>query len=153
MTFRMAPTRQEPRGAVVDLTPLVHAIEEFQGKDVDTTLEPDVYEQALKLQALKLVCAAARQLGPYLKALADRPGLMDKGLDTVCCMNKEEAVEILCRETNAALEDGNVGFEEVRFMRTSYAIPAYAYMQLTLTCICAALTVTHTERIRACARC
>jgi len=36
-------------------------------------------------------------------------------------MNTEEAAEILCRETNAALEDGNMGFREVTLTPCIYA--------------------------------
>ena len=54
-----------------------------------------------------MVCAIARKLGnfklPDQIALMVKEGNMDK-----------EAVEILCRETNAALEAGNIVFEEVR---------------------------------------
>jgi hypothetical protein len=144
MTFKVAPTREDPQGAVVGLTPLVLAIEnaqagrfppektlklnskqalkrieemnamlaieESQGKDEDRKLELD------SEQALKLVCDAARQLGPYMKARADQTWSIHQNLNTNYCMNKEEAAEILCRETNAALEDGNLGFEEVRRM-------------------------------------
>ena len=129
MSFKVAPSRQDPLGAMVGLKPLVMAIEEFQGEDMNKTLEPDVYKQALKLQALKLVCAAARQLGPYLTALANRPVLMDKGLETMYGMNKDEAVEILCHATNAALEAGILGFEEVyAYAYAAYAVRAYVCM-------------------------
>ena len=162
MTFKVAPTRVAP-GAMVDLTLLVLAIEdaqdeivlaikdaqaeirESQGKDVDKTLELD------SEQALKLVCAAARQLGPYLTALANQPVLMDKGVDTMCGMNKEEAVEILCQATNAALEAGTLGFEKVYMRmrmcvcRTGVCVYAMRTWHPRLTCICAALTLTHTR--------
>ena len=161
MVFKVAPTRENPEGATVNLASLLMAIEdaqagkysgttlelnsklaleEFQGEDGTKKLELDS-----KLQALKLVCAAARQLGPYLKTLADRPGLMDENVATTHCMNKEEATEILCRETNAALEDGNLGFEEV-----PYGV-AYAYMgicsPLLPETICAMVTLTHTPTV------
>ena len=118
MTFKLPPTRESPEGVEVDLAPLVLAIEAFQGKDVETALKLDPE------QALKLICAAARQLGPYLKALADlladQTWSVHQSEATIYCMNKEEAAEILCRETNVALEDGNLGFREVTLT------PAYA---------------------------
>ena len=100
--FKVAPTKAHPEGAVVDLEKLVQAIDTCQGKDAESTL--------------KLVCAAARMLGPYLEGLADRLILMDEK-DTL----KEEAVEVLCRATNAALEAGNMDFlEEANAMRAIY---------------------------------
>ena len=91
VTFKVAPTKAHPEGTVVKLEPLVQAaeaIEKSQSDDAESTLE--------------LVCAAARTLG--LKQLADR--LHEKNVHT------EEAVEVLCRATNAALEAGKFGFEE-----------------------------------------
>jgi len=119
MTFKLPPTREGPEGAEVDLAPLVLAIEAFQGKDVEIALKLDPE------QALKLICAAARQLGPYLKALADlladQTWSIHQSEATIYCMNTEEAAEILCRETNAALEDGNMGFREVTLTPCIYA--------------------------------
>ena len=43
-------------------------------------------------------------LGPYMTKLADR--LHEKNV------HKEEAVEVLCRATNAAMEDGKMGFKD-----------------------------------------
>ena len=60
------------------------------------------------------MCAAARQLGPSLKARADHPSLINKKVTTTAySMNKEETIEILCRETSAALKEGKLGSEEV----------------------------------------
>ena len=120
----------DPKQALKD----VLAIEEFQGKDAVNTLKQALArsskDKTLKVdskQALKLVCAAARQLGPYLKALADQLLLMDKSVVNIYCMNKEEAVEILCRETNAALEYGtNSGFGEVRVYTAHPHLLTYA---------------------------
>ena len=101
VTFMVAPTKAHPEGAVVSLEPLVQAaeaVDKFQGDDAENTLE--------------LVCAAAKMLGPCLEKLADQLILMDEKN-----VLKEEAVEVLCRATNAALEAGNIIFEEARDMR------------------------------------
>ena len=90
LTFKVAATKSSPMLAV-PLRPIVQAIENFG------SLEGIKDSQ----QALKLVRATARQLGSSLGRLADRLRPDD-----------EEAVEILCREINAALEAGNVGFDE-----------------------------------------
>ena len=124
VTFKVASTRENPDGAEVKLAPLVLAIE---GKRAGKSpLEMD------SEQALKLVCAAAAQLGPHLKALAARPGLAGQSIDTIYCMNKEESVELLCREINGALETGSLGFaEKVRVINTIYSVECH----LALNCI------------------
>ena len=99
VTFKLTPTRDDPLGAVVDLEPLVNEIDKFKGDDAEDTLE--------------LVCAAARKLGPYLTTLADR-FIQPLGPDErVMHGFEEEAVEVLCRATNTALELGKLGFGEV----------------------------------------
>ena len=106
VTFKVAATRASPNGVDVDLEPLVVAIQS-QGLELDPKL------------AIELVCAAAQKLGPSLNKLADR--LMDKGTrqGKVYNMNEEEVLEILCRETNVALEDGNLSFEELYIVDTN----------------------------------
>ena len=99
-TFEVTPTK-DSQGLLVDLEPLVLAIEEYTGSDVQ-----EVFELKSEKGALKLVRAAAKELGPYLKKLAGRT--MD-----------EEAVEVLCRETNAALETGSIGLKEGDAGRTA----------------------------------
>ena len=104
VTFKVAPTKAYPEGAVIALEPLVQAaeaIDKSQGGDAESTL--------------KLVCAAARMLSPYVEKLADRLILMDEKN-----VLKEEAVEVLCRATNAALEAGNIDFEEAHDMRAAH---------------------------------
>ena len=99
VTFELTPTRDDPFGAVVDLETLVNEIDKFKGDDAEDTLE--------------LVCAAARKLGPYLTTLADR-FIQPLGPDErVMHGFEEEAVEVLCRATNTALELGKLGFGEV----------------------------------------
>ena len=119
VTFKVSQSRAALE-AVVPLDPLVLAIERFWGYNTVQKLELDSEEQVLEL-----VCAAARELGPYLKKLADQlihridqdnlDQLTDKRriIHKIYNADKEEAVEILCRETNAALEAGRLGFEEV----------------------------------------
>ena len=111
VTFKVAPTKTYPEGAVVDLRPLVQAAEDidtFQGENAEKTLE--------------LVCAFARMLGPYLEKLADQ--LHEENV------NKEEAVEVLCRATNSALEAGQIGFAEARdiLMPAAHMVITTAYM-------------------------
>ena len=83
------------------LEPLILVINKFPVTDV---VEMD------SKQALKLVCEAARMLGTDLKESADKLTLMDQ-----TNVYKEEAVEILCRQTNSALEAGKFGFEKVLY--------------------------------------
>lgn len=93
---------------VVRLEPLVLVIENFWG---------DKSHRILKLdpeQALDLVCQAARKLGSYRVGLADKLDRMP-----LMNLNKEEAIEILCRETNLALEAGSFGYEKVRTLPES----------------------------------
>ena len=111
VSFKVAPTKAQPEGAVVDLERLVQAaeaVDEFQGRGAETTLQ--------------LVCDAARVLGPYLEKLADRLILMDEKN-----VLKEEAVEVLCRATNAALEAGKMDFKEANAMRALYEFSVAAY--------------------------
>ena len=102
VTFKVAPTKVvsgmklASEGIVVDLKLLVQAIERIPLSEDGTK------------RSLELVCAAAGKLGPYLSKLAEQQHQREsKGVVD------QEAVEILCRETNAALENGNMGFEEV----------------------------------------
>ena len=87
------------------LEPLILVIKKFPVTDV---VEMD------SKQALKLVCEAARMLGTDLKESADKLTLMDQ-----TNVYKEEAVEILCRQTNSALEAGKFGFEKVLYTCSS----------------------------------
>ena len=108
VTFEMAKTTTTPKSKV-RLKPLVEVIENFWGDDeTKNTLELDS-----KL-ALELVCDAAVLLGPYLEERSKQLRLMDK-VENVC-MYKEEAIEILCRATNAALEAGILNFSEASLL-------------------------------------
>ena len=65
-------------------------------------------DRCSKKQVLGLVCAAAQELGQHLQELAYRVRLLEyEKRDT------EEAVEMLCRATNAALEAGRFGVGDV----------------------------------------
>jgi len=93
---------------VVPLKPLVLVIEKFWGDKPRNILKLDPE------QALGLVCQAARELGPYGVGLADKLDRMPQ-----MSLDKEEAIEILCRETNLALEAGSFGYEKVRTLPES----------------------------------
>ena len=109
VTFNVARSRAPGSEAVVPLGPLVQAAKRIKNSQSYDTEE-----------TLKLVCAAAKQLGPYLEGLADQlihrinQEQADQTSTKIYSMDKEEAVEVLCRETNAALESGSLGFEEVQ---------------------------------------
>ena len=104
VTFKMDQTTSSPKIFVAPraITPVVLIIEKFWGDDANQKLELD------SKQALDLVCAAAGELSANLKELADDLILMDQ-----TNVHKEEAIEVLCRATNTALEAGKLGFGEV----------------------------------------
>ena len=104
VTFKMDQTTSSPKIFVAPraITPVVLIIEKFWGDDANQKLELD------SKQALDLVCAAAGELSANLKELADDLILMDQ-----TNVYKEEAIEVLCRATNTALEAGKLGFGEV----------------------------------------
>ena len=101
ITFKIVKTHAAPKDTV-PLERLVQAIE-FWSENVD--------ELDSKAR-LELVCAAARLLCPSLKQLADQLVSPADKVNNVC-MYKEEAVEKLCRATNAALEAGSLDFFQV----------------------------------------
>ena len=103
VTFKIMKANVSHEDVVhLPLEPLILVIENSWGNTGDKKLELD------SKQALELVCSAAGTLGSDLKELADRlTGTKQSNV------YKEEAIEILCRETNLALEAGQFGFEEV----------------------------------------
>ena len=118
VTFKMAQTKDAPKGSTVPLELLVRVIEQFmRGSSQRVVFEQllvrvDGTVQKLELDsedALDLVCTAARELDQqHLQELADRVRVLK---DTK--KNKEEAVEMLCRATNAAMEAGRLDFGDV----------------------------------------
>ena len=101
VTFKMVKADMTPED-VVRLEPLILVIEKFWGTAADKKLELD------SEQALELICEVAGTLGPDLQKGADR--LTGTEQPNVY---KDEAIEILCRETNLVLETGEFGFEKV----------------------------------------
>ena len=104
-TFKIARTKDTPE-VTVPLKPLVQVIEQFWSAEqfwVGVAVELDSDKQVLVL-----VCAAAQKLGQHLQELAYRVRVLeDTKRDT------EEAVEMLCRATNAVLEAGRFDFGDV----------------------------------------
>lgn len=103
VTFKMAQIKDAPKGRAVPLESLVRVSQQFWVDGSVQKLELDSED------ALNLVCAAARELGQqHLQELADRVKALK---DTK--KNKEEAVEMLCRAMNAAMEAGRLDFGDV----------------------------------------
>ena len=101
------------------LEPLIRVIDEFWGNDADQSVEMN------PKQAFKLVWETAGMLGKDLKVFAGQLKLMDQ-----TNVYKEEAVEILCRQTNSALEAGKFGFEKdaVKNLVCGWPIPIVFFL-------------------------
>ena len=106
------PLSRAAAEVAVPLEPLVLAIEQgllSSGSELNSK------------QALQVICAAAHNLGPYLRRLASRHE------------KNEEAVEVLCREVTSTLEAGTLLFGEVYLMCMIHRV----YSEHTvLTCMC-----------------
>jgi len=113
LTFKVARSVLPPVEVVVPLEPLVLTVEKLDSPLPDTA------------NSLTLVCAFASELGDRL---ADQIALMVKGGD----VNKE-AVEILCRNTNAALEAGEIVLEDV-CENICACVPGYIRRRCLIVC-------------------
>ena len=112
LTFKVAGSAFAPVDVVASylLEPLVLTIEKLDSPRPDTA------------NSLTLICAFASELGDIL---ADQiSALMVKGNVDV----NEEAVEILCRNTNAALEAGEIVLEDV-CEHLCACVPGYTHIR------------------------
>ena len=111
-TFNVPRKSRAAAEVAVPLEPLVLAIEQgllSSGSELNSK------------QALQVICAAAHNLGPYLRRLTSRHE------------KNEEAVEVLCREVTSTLEAGTLLFGEVYLMCMIHRV----YTEHTvLTCMC-----------------